>query len=149
MAENRDRVRVGASDDFHSLRHLMDEFFTGRRGPGARGRDVWVPPTDVYETQGEIAIKMDVPGIKPSSVRVRFTHDEVTVSGYRAPSAEPGLIAYHQMEIRSGYFERRVVVHKPVNPEATTAQYCDGFLWIRIPKAASHVHRTLTIRIRL
>jgi HSP20 family protein len=137
------------TDDFEALRHMMDEFFGSHRHVSLRSRDVWVPPTDVYETQTHIVIKMSVPGIKTSDVRVRFGREGVSISGYRCPTHEPALTAYHQMEIRNGYFERRVIIHKPVNPADTTAEYRDGFLWIRIPKAGVPIERSVTIRIRL
>jgi len=148
MREYPNAVRARPSNDFHSFRHLADQSLGGKGALGTRRRDVWVPPTDVYETRDSIVIKMSVPGIKTGNVQVSFGQDVVAVSGYRGPAPEPGLVAYHQMEILNGYFERRVVIHKPVNPQATTAEYKDGFLWIRIPRAAERVLRAFTIRIK-
>ena len=57
------------------------------------------------------------------NVRVLFDGDVVTIAGHRQAVREPGLVAYHQMEIRNGYFERRMIIRVPVDPEAATAQY--------------------------
>ena len=149
MGQDRGPALARPTDDFHTLGHLMDEFFGGKRARWTRSRDVWVPPTDVYETRTDIVIKMSVPGINAGSIRVSFGREGVAVSGYREPPSEPGIVAYHQMEIRNGYFERRVVIHKPINPDGTAAEYRNGFLWIRIPKAAAHMDRAFTIRIKL
>ena len=136
-----------ASDDFDVVRRMMNDFYAFRRMPGARSRDVWMPPTDVYETRDAVVIKMSVPGIKPTDVRVLFNGDEIVIGGYLAAARETGVVAYHQMEIRNGYFERRAVVRKPVDPDGAAAAYQDGFLWLRVPKAEISVRRVCTIRL--
>ena len=54
---------------------------------------------------------------------------------------------YHQMEIRNGYFERRIVIHTPFDPNGATAEYADGFLCVLIPKAPELVRHVLSIRL--
>jgi len=149
MRHHGDLVRVRDQDEFEIFRRWLDEFFGSSRSVAGRGAEAWVPPTDVYETHGEVVIKMSLPGIKTGNVEVRFQGDAVTISGYRENPAEAGLVAYHRMEIRNGRFERTIVIHTPLDPEAATAQYRDGFLWIRIPKVAARVHQVYALRIRL
>ena len=91
---------------------------------------------------------MSVPGINAGSIRVSFGREGVAVSGYREPPSEPGIVAYHQMEIRNGLFERRVVVHKPIDPDGATSEYTNGFLWVRVPKATAFVRRIVRIKLQ-
>ncbi len=149
MPQSNDPVRVRPADESEVFRRWMDEFFGFSRPVARQGGEAWVPPTDIYETEQDVVIKMSVPGIKTQNVRVLFDGDVVTISGYRESPPEAGLVAYHRMEIRNGYFERRVVIHRPINPEAATAQYRDGFLWIQIPKVGVRVHRVYALRLRL
>ena len=149
MRQHSDPVRVKERDEFEIFRRWVDDFFGSSRSVAGPRGEAWVPPTDVYETHEEVVIKMSLPGIKTANVQVRFEGDVVTISGYRESPTEAGLVAYHRMEIRNGRFERTVVIHKPLNPEAATAQYRDGFLWIRIPKVAARAHEVYALRIRL
>jgi len=149
MPQRSEPVRVQAMDEFEALRRLMDEFSSFRKMMGARGSDVWMPPTDVFETYEDIVIKMSVPGVKLKDIRILFNGEVMTIGGFRDASPGPEVVAYHQMEIRHGYFERTIVFHKPVNPEAYRWEYQEGFLWIWIPKAEEQVRRVLTIRLEL
>ena len=147
MAQQAGRARVIAGDEFSSARRMMDDFYAFRKLLGVRTRDIWMPPTDVYETSENVVIKMSVPGIRAAVVRVVFNGDEIIISGYRSASHDADVVAYHQMEIRNGLFERRVVVHKPVDPDAATSEYSNGFLWVRVPKATAFVHRIVRIKL--
>ena len=148
MAQQLGASQAKSGNEHEAGRRMMDDFYAFRKMLGAHGRDVWMPPTDVYETHDDIVIKMSVPGIEAQDVRILFDGDMIIISGYRGAAHEPAVVAYHQMEIRSGYFERRVVVHRPIDPEAASAEYRDGFLWVRIPKAGTLVRRVLTIRLK-
>lgn len=149
MVDQNDLLQARPRDQLEGFRRLVDDFFGRGTAHGGRGGETWVPPTDVYETQQEIVIMMCVPGIKTGNVRVLFDGDVVTVAGHRQAVREPGLVAYHQMEIRNGHFERRMIIRVPVDPEAATAEYRDGFLWIRLPKVTAAVHRIYSLRLRL
>jgi len=96
-----------------------------------------------------VVVKIELPGVKVCDLRVRFEGDAVTIRGYRDAPREAGVTAYHQMEIRHGYFERSIIVREPINPEATEAEYREGFLWLRIPKAVGRTRRVYSIRLRL
>ena len=149
MRDKNDLLQARQRDELEGFGRSADDFFGRATRSGGRGGDTWVPPTDVYETQQDVVIMMCVPGIKSGNVRVLFDGDVVTIAGHRQAMREPGLVAYHQMEIRNGYFERRMIIRVPVDPEAATAQYRDGFLCIRLPKVGAAVHRVYSLRLRL
>jgi len=143
------RLSAKARDPHEAARRLSENLLHGSREFMRRRSDLWEPPMDVYETGAHVVIKMELPGVKACDLRVRFEGDAVTIRGYRDVPCEAGVTAYHQMEIRHGYFERSVIVRKPINPEATEAEYREGFLWLRIPKAAGRTRQLYSIRLRL
>lgn len=93
----------------------------------------WRPPTDVFETEGALVVRVEVAGMRPGDFEVTLQDQVLLIRGVRY---EPeGARAYHQMEIPFGEFE--VVVYLPSQVEwtDTEAEYRDGFLLVRLRKA--------------
>lgn len=95
---------------------------------------LWSPPTDVYETEENYVIKVEIAGMRDEDFDVAFANNILMISGYRSDLNERR--AYHQMEIRFGRFEIAVEVPLPVDIDNATAEYKDGFLTILLPKSA-------------
>ncbi len=99
---------------------------------------LWSPPTDVYETEANCVIKVEVAGMRDEDFEVAFENNVLTISGVRLDLNERR--AYHQMEIRFGKFEIAIGLPAPVDVEKAVAEYKDGFLMIVLPKAdAKHI----------
>ena len=138
----RGRTPTEAAGRRHSSQHDYDVYVV-------RMRRVWHPPTDVYETRDDIVIKMSVPGIRRNQVTVACEGETVTICGWRGGPDPATVVTYHQMEIRNGYFERQVVLHRPFDPADARARYEDGFLFVHVPKAEKLIRQVLTIRLEL
>jgi HSP20 family protein len=134
MTANRPR-RSHRADDLP----LTDAFFSGLYAPGSRwlaGRPVrtWRPPTDVYETESQIVVQMEVAGMRRDDFYITLEDRRLTISGIRANSpSSPG--AYHQMEVNFGEFRSEVELPGAVEVEGIEAEYEDGFLRVTLPKA--------------
>lgn len=98
-------------------------------------RSTWSPPTDVYETEGNCVIKLEIAGMRDEDFEVAFENNILMISGNRPDLNERR--AYHQMEIRFGKFEIAVEIPVSVNMDKATAGYQDGFLVIVLPKTTS------------
>jgi len=96
----------------------------------------WSPPTDVYETEENCVIKVEVAGMRDEDFEVAFENNILMIRGHRPDLNEKR--AYHQMEIRFGRFEIAVEIPVVVDIEKAIAEYKDGFLVIILPK----VHAT-------
>ncbi|MFW5923291.1 MAG: Hsp20/alpha crystallin family protein [Planctomycetota bacterium] len=149
MSDKDRRVRVKARGYFDNIRRMVNGFSGETRSFSSQRSDAWEPPMDVYETRDTIVMKLSIPGIKASDVRIKYEGDLVTVCGHREGSPESELTAYHRMEIRNGYFERRIMVRKAIDPERAEAEYVDGFLRVRIPKVKERKKRVYTLKIEL
>ena len=99
-------------------------------------RSTWSPPTDVYETEENCVIKLEIAGMRDEDFEVAFENHVLMISGNRSDRNERR--AYHQMEIRYGKFEIAVEIPVKVNIEQATAGYQDGFLVIVLPKMHSN-----------
>ncbi|MGH7570147.1 MAG: Hsp20/alpha crystallin family protein [Gemmatimonadales bacterium] len=93
----------------------------------------WKPRADVYETEGEIVVHMDIAGMRSEDIQVEYADEILTISGERVPRRE-GKRHYHVMEIQIGPFERRFRLPAPVEPASIRARYEQGFLEVRLTK---------------
>ncbi len=97
------------------------------------GSTMWSPPTDIYETDSEVVVRVEVAGMREQDFEVVFQDDTLFVSGIRPDVPERR--AYHQMEIRFGKFGTAVGMPGPVDADAARAEYRDGFLTVVLPKS--------------
>jgi len=94
--------------------------------------NAWRPPTDVYETETHVIVKMEVAGMRDEDLEVIVQERLLLISGSRSDSTERK--AYHQMEIPFGKFSVGIELSVWVNVDKATAEYKDGFLTIQFPK---------------
>jgi HSP20 family protein len=97
---------------------------------------VWNPPTDIYETEENLVIKVEVAGMRDDDFEVAVEKNLLMISGNRSDLIERR--AYHQMEIMSGKFEIAIQLPVNVDIETASAEYKDGFLTITFPKVQPH-----------
>jgi HSP20 family protein len=106
--------------------------------PGSsRGRNsirphVWRPPTDVYETEDALVIRVEVAGMDEKDFTISLTDRFLSIRGVRQEAPERR--AYYQLEIFFGEFISEVELPVAVQPDKVTADYKSGFLWLRLPK---------------
>jgi HSP20 family protein len=91
----------------------------------------WRPPTDVYEVEGAIIVRIEVAGMRESDFTISLVERTLTIRGIRQDTAERR--AYHQMEIAFGEFTTEVELAYPIISEKVEATYHDGFLRIMLP----------------
>ncbi len=91
------------------------------------------PPTDVYETEDKMVVRVEIAGMHEGEFSVNFDQGLLQISGARAEVAEKR--AFQQMEIHFGEFLTEVEILIPINVEKIEAVYQDGFLRVSLPKA--------------
>jgi len=94
--------------------------------------NTWRPPTDIFETEVGVVVKIDVAGVHDEDVEVIVSRRVLSVNGVRSDSPERR--AYHQMEIPYGKFSVDIELPVAVSADDATAEYKDGFLVIHLPK---------------
>lgn len=92
----------------------------------------WSPPTDLYETEHDYVVRVEIAGMRDSDFEVTFEDGYLVIAGARPDVQERR--AYHQMEIRFGRFSVAVGLPGSVDVERSHAEYLDGFLTVTLPK---------------
>ncbi len=101
--------------------------------PGFANSGAWPLAADIYESESEVLVYIDVSGVAPEKLSVVLERERLTVSGEREfPVLD--LSCIHQLEIDYGPFQRSISLPVPVDPEAATSVCRQGLLVVRMPK---------------
>ncbi len=128
-------------DPFSELAEFEDEI--GRWFEGVdkalRRREkrtaVWAPSVDIKETEKEIIVKADLPGMKKEDIEVSLDNNMLTIKGERKFEKEEKEKDYVRVERSYGSFYRSFNLGVPVKEDEIKASYKDGVLEIIVPKA--------------
>jgi HSP20 family protein len=149
MAKDPERSSRGEtaprySDPFGALRSEMDRLFDsftgglptfpGMFGPsGGRGFAL-MPSMDVKETDKEITIEAELPGLDEKDVSLTVQNGVLTIEGEKKLEHEEEKENYHVMERRYGTFQRSLRIPDTVNEDKIEAHFEKGVLRIVLPK---------------
>jgi HSP20 family protein len=94
---------------------------------------VFAPRVDILETEEELLLLADLPGVKPGDVDLRFENGELTLHGRCAPrptAANPMLAEYEV-----GDFHRVFTISEDINVDKIAAELKNGVLTVHLPKS--------------
>ncbi|HWT01945.1 MAG TPA: Hsp20/alpha crystallin family protein [Pyrinomonadaceae bacterium] len=103
----------------------------------------WFPPADIYETEKDYVIALDLPGIERAALEINLDNDKLVIRGERAAEGE----AQRRAERPHGRFLRRFGVPATVDQKAISAEYKDGVLRVRLPKRKEPKARKVEIKV--
>ena len=123
-------------DPFRSLREEMDDLFSHFPADwdGVRISRDRIPSMDLSESNGNLEVKLDLPGVKPEEIDIEISGDILCVTGEHKEEQEEKGKTYHRIERRSGTFCRTVTLPCPVKQDEVTAEFENGVLNIKLPK---------------
>jgi len=104
----------------------------------------WAPPVDVAEETDKIVVKVEVPGMNESDLKIHFEDGLLTVSGERQFERKDDR-NYHRIERTYGSFVRTFSLPRSVDANAIVASYKNGILEIEIPKKEEAKPRQIQI----
>lgn len=107
----------------------------------------WGPAVDVTEGEREIVVRAEIPGARPEDLDVTVTEDAVSVSGEVKQDIDSVSGGYRRIERRYGSFSRRVPLPTSVKHAEAKAEYKNGILEVRVPKAEGAQSRATRLRL--
>jgi len=111
------------------------------------GLGLWSPQVEVFEREGQLIIRADLPGLNKEDVKVDLTDDAITIEGERKQEHEENREGYYRSERSYGHFYRSVPLPEGVNADTAQANFRNGVLEITIaaPQRIEHKRRKLEI----
>jgi len=105
----------------------------------------WVPATDIYNTQEDYVVKMEVPGFSKDDIKVEFKKDTLIVRGEKKVEVETEGIVYHRTERAKGGFSRSFHMPPDIDGNRINAKLKNGILELRIPKPEEQKPKSIPV----
>ena len=134
------------------MNRIFDEAFRGqRRGSEddwALGGN-WAPAVDIFEHEGNIVLKAELPGIDPKDVDIRVENNVLTLRGERKFESESEVKRedYHRVERAYGSFSRSFTLPNVVDTGKIKAESKDGVLKVTLPQKAEAKPKQISISV--
>jgi HSP20 family protein len=125
------------------LNRVFDDAFAGSNWPAQTG-EMFTPQLDVTETDKEVKICAELPGIESKDIDVTATDDELTIRGEKRSERSSDEKGRHWTERTYGSFERTIPLPSEVDGEKAKSEFKNGVLRITLPKregAKSRQHK--------
>ena len=128
------------------LGRLFDDALRGDREPeDAWGMSEWAPPVDIYEQDGSLVLKAELPGVRAEDVKVHLENNVLTIRGERQIEQEVKRENCHRMERAYGTFARSFTLSPQYDQDKIEASFQDGILRLVIPRSEKARPRQIPI----
>jgi len=131
-------IRWDPFRDMNVLQDRMNRLFEdaghGWRNSEPSATTAWSPAVDIFETEGEIVVKAELPGMERKDITLSLEKNVLTLKGERRFDKETKEENYHRVERAYGGFSRSFSIPATVDDEKIRADYKDGVLKIILPK---------------
>lgn len=150
MLERWRKKQVLPFRDIFSLQddvnRLFDEFFVpGERG-GVSGLS-FIPSIDISETNEQVKVKADLPGMSEKDIEVTLENNVLTMKGKREEEKETKEENFYSKERVCGAFSRQITLPKKINPDSVKAKFRNGVLEITMDKAQEEKSKQVEIKV--
>ena len=126
-------------------RFFDDSFLSGEFDGDGLKLAHWHPMVDVYDREGEIVIKAELPGMEKKDIAIDIKDGVLTLKGERSYDNEANDNKYYRRERVFGKFERSFNLPDGLDTDKIKADYKDGLLRVEIPKPEEKKPKKITI----
>jgi HSP20 family protein len=144
------------SDPFQAFRNEMDRLFDDFLGwptlsstrPALPSGQLITPALDVKETDKELVVKADLPGIDEKDVQLTIHNGILTLRGEKKSERKDERENYHLVERSYGSFQRSIRLPESVDEDKAEARFDKGVLTVTLPKRPEAVKQQKKIQIK-
>ena len=142
-------IRWDPFRDLVTLRDRMNRLFEDVVTSRGEEKDLvassWAPSVDIFETENEVVLTAEVPGIDEKDIEIKVEDNSLTIRGERKFEKETKEENYHRIERAYGSFFRSFTLPAFVDQDRIEAEHENGVLKIRMPKRAELKPRKVKI----
>jgi HSP20 family protein len=112
-------------------------------GETTRNSRFFAPRVDIYETDTELLLLADLPGVRPQDVDLRYERGELNLRGKVTPPPQGQPVA---LEDEVGDFHRVFQIHETIDASKIDAEFKNGVLTVHLPKVESAKPKQVKVR---
>ncbi len=118
---------------------------TPEKGERTRTTPVYIPRADIFETEGQVIVIADMPGVSESSVDITLEKNTLTIRGQVEPESNPEYtLSYAEYGV--GDYERSFVLSNKIDQERIEASVKNGVLRLLLPKQEEAKARKIQVK---
>jgi len=107
----------------------------------------WTPSVDVFETENELVLKADLPGVEMKDIDIQLENGTLTLKGQREFKKETKNGGYHRIERSYGSFARYFSLPDTLDADGVQAEFKNGVLTIKLPKKEVAKPRQIKVQV--
>jgi HSP20 family protein len=148
----RDLSRRSLSNPFRSWWDPLGQFgrfsevFDRALDNGAWSVATEYPALNLWDNKEEVVVTAELPGFNPDDVEVSVVQNTLTLRGSRTPEELKQGETYHRRERWNGKFVRTLELPFEVDHDKVEAQFRNGVLSIRLPRAPQNLPKKITVK---
>lgn len=138
-------IRQEIQDFFTRMSHLIP---SSHHEGTSQDRPPLIPAVDIYETDKDLVIKAEVPGLSEDDIKLSLANSTLTIEAEKKSKREKEGRTYHVIEQSSGLFIRTLSLPMEVDSSKVEAYVKHGILKISLPKSAQSQRIKKDIKVK-
>ncbi|MGF1479025.1 MAG: Hsp20/alpha crystallin family protein [Cyanophyceae cyanobacterium] len=145
-------VRWQPFQELSHLRQQMDRLFgelmSDRNWESLSGNgNIWAPAIEIQETDQNIVVKAEIPGVEAQDLDVQVAPEEVSIAGEHREEKQTEEGGVFRSEFNYGQFQRRIPLPVPVQQEQVKSEFKNGILTLTLPKIEDAQRKVVKIKV--
>lgn len=133
------------TDERKEMEVQKQEAENPEQGERTRTNPVYIPRADIFETEGQVIIIADMPGVSENSTDITLEKNTLTIRGFVEPDNHPDYtLSYAEYGV--GDYERSFVLSNKIDQDHIEASVNDGVLRLLLPKQEEAKARKIQIK---
>ena len=132
------------ADNGSAMEAQKQELSTIEDTERTRDCQCFVPKSDIYETENQIVIVVDVPGVSESSIDITLEKNVLTINAYVEPEDREGY-ALSLAEYEVGDYQRSFKLSDEIDRDSIEASIKNGVLRMELAKAKEAQSRKISV----
>ena len=130
------------------INRMFEDFFRGGLEDTNLMTSSWSPAVDLAETGEEFLAKVELPGVDKNDIKITMENNVLTIRGEKQQEKKEKDVNFHRVERYYGSFQRSFELPGNVKNDKIDAEFNDGILTIRMPKAEEAKAKLIDVKVR-
>jgi HSP20 family protein len=143
-------VRYNPWQEMNSLQRQLNRMFDDVMTPASFtefGNLSKLPAAELTETEENIVLQLEVPGMQPADLNIEATHKSISISGERKSEITSEEAGRTRSEFRYGSFQRVIPLPAKIQNTKVSAEYKNGILHLTLPKAEEEKNKVVKVNL--